>query len=138
MSHWDKIGKDLLRSVVGDLFTETGSSVEISLGPEGGVAKIGGTIGGTVAVEIESRTPKQIRGAVLDLILHPFPKKLLFVLPVHVGNRTAIGAQARYLLGQFLKPEAFRVVVAPYPDLDEAVPLLRAALRELGVFTKAG
>jgi uncharacterized protein (DUF779 family) len=33
-------------------------------------AHIDGTVGSTIAVVIESRTGKQVRGALLDLVLH--------------------------------------------------------------------
>jgi hypothetical protein len=47
-------------------------------GPSAGSARIDGTVAGMVAVEIKSRVPKQVRGALLDLIMHSFTKKLLF------------------------------------------------------------
>ena len=49
-------------------------------------ASVDATVGGDIAVEVESRVSKQVRGAVLDLMCHPYPKKLLILLPVHMSN----------------------------------------------------
>jgi len=81
-------------------------------------------------VEIESREPKQVRGAILDLLLHPFPRKLLVLLPVHTRDSTP--AQAHAILGRFLTKDEFRVVLVT-TDFDETIRRLREALTELGV-----
>ncbi len=39
------------------------------------------------AVEIEARVHKQIRGAIVDLALHPAPKKLLVIIPAQLQVR---------------------------------------------------
>src|SRR5262245_13993500 len=52
----------------------------------GGWADLDGTIGDDIIVEVEGRNPKQIRGAVVDLVFHPRPKKLLVVLPANLPN----------------------------------------------------
>jgi hypothetical protein len=62
-----------------------------------------------VAVEVESRTGKQVRGAVLDLILHRYPKKLLILIPMYIRRQTS--DESRYILGRFINPENFRVVL---------------------------
>jgi hypothetical protein len=49
-----------------------GPTVAVDYGAGQG-ARIDGTVG-DIAVGIESRVAKQVRGAVLDLICHPFPK----------------------------------------------------------------
>jgi hypothetical protein len=53
-----------------------------------GVAVIDGTVEGTVAVEFESRESKTVRGAILDLLLHPFPQELPVLLPAHIRAST--------------------------------------------------
>jgi hypothetical protein len=105
------MGKRMLKLAIGDLFTESGPSVEIRFGPGAGAARIDGTVAGLVAVEIESRVPKQVRGAVRDLLLHPYPRKLLVLVPAHTGNPETIVNQANAILGQFLERAAFRVVM---------------------------
>lgn len=47
---------------------------------------IDAVVAGKIAVEIESRTPKQVRGAVLDVFWHPAPFKLIVLLPAYIGN----------------------------------------------------
>lgn len=125
-----QLGLRLMDLAAGPLFASSGPSVKIDFGLDAGNATIDGTIGGLVAVEIESREPKQVRGAILDLLLHPFPKKLLVLLPVYTRDSTP--AQARVILSKFLAADNFRVV-AVTEDLDETVRMLRQALDELGV-----
>ena len=55
--------------------------------------------------------PKQVRGAVLDLICHPFPKKLLVLLPVHMMNAEVTAEQCRNALARFCPAGSFQVVV---------------------------
>ncbi len=59
-------------------------------------AQIDGTVGSTIAVEIESRTGKQVRGALLDLILHPYPKKLMILLPMYVEKASGEHVSSYY------------------------------------------
>lgn len=59
--------------------------------------QIDGTIGDLVAVEIEARTSKQVRGAVVDLMLHPFPRKLLLILNAN-NNPEKAAAECRHIL----------------------------------------
>jgi hypothetical protein len=135
-THHD-LGESLMRLAVGSLFSTRSASVTFEFGPGAGIARIDGTVADTVAVEIESRVPKQIRGALLDLILHPYPKKLLLLLPVYTGNPTTALRQAEVILGRFVQKDAFRVVAASQ-DLDESIQRIRLALKELGVDHAAG
>ncbi len=129
-----KYGNDVLRKAAGASFRGSGRTVEIDLGR--GKAQIDGTIGNRIAIEIESRTSKQVRGAVLDLILHPFPKKLLILEPVYMDvQKTAV--QCEFILAKFVRQEDFRVVVfagsgqANYMERD--IASVRSALAELGL-----
>lgn len=124
------LGVELLRQAAGPLFIDFGPSAQIEFGPGAGYAQIDGTVADLVAVEIESREPKQVRGAILDLLLHPLPRKLLLLLPVYTRDSTP--TQARAILGRFLPEDAFRVVSAT-TDFDETIRQLRGALAELGV-----
>ena len=135
MADHDRYGKDVIRSAAGSSFESSGLSFEVPLGT-GMPARIDGTVAGLIAVEIESRTSKQVRGAVLDLICHPFPKKLLVLLPVHMQNPGTTRLQCEYLFGRFLATQDFRVVLllgsafAPRPSEDTII--IARAISELG------
>ncbi len=134
---FDRLGKTLMQQAAGPLFVRDGPSVSFSFGPEAGNARIDGTVAGVVAVEIESRALKQVRGALIDLLLHPYPKKLLLILPVYSGNAHTAVKQAQAILGRFLKDDAYRVVCVT-DELDGSIESIRTALRELGVPTGVG
>jgi hypothetical protein len=86
-SSHDAYGKAVLRRAAGRLVDESRAACRVDYGglPHTG-AFIDGTVAGIVAVQIESRVAKQIRGAVLDLICHPYENKLLVLLNVHAQN----------------------------------------------------
>ena len=94
MGSHDAYGKEILRKVTNGTLNQDGSALEIDYGTRF-PARIDGTAGGYIAIEVESRTAKQVRGAVLDLICHPYPKKLLILLPVHMSNPVEIAEQCR-------------------------------------------
>src|SRR5688500_10136134 len=102
MGDLETLGKNLMRLAVGELFTDSRDSSCFSFGPGAGTARIDGTVAGKVAVEIESRVPKQIRGALVDLIMHPYAAKFLLLVPAYVGNTETAVAQAEAILGRFL------------------------------------
>lgn len=135
MAGHDEYGKRVLRAAAGSAYEMYGSAVEINYGA-GQPARIDGAVAGTIAVEIESRTSKQIRGAVLDLICHRFPKKLLVLLPVHMSNPAIAAEQCRVALGRFLDSASFEVVVlagrGDEPRIDEDTRTVRNALAKLG------
>jgi hypothetical protein len=134
MGAHDVCGKLVMRQAAGSAFQEYGPVVNVLYGARGG-ATIDGVVGNSVAVEIESRVSKQVRGAVLDLICQPYPKKLLVLLPVHMSNPVLCSAQCESILARFIKPEHFRVVVLSGSGLSDAlegdVTLIQAALSEL-------
>src|SRR2546427_11963278 len=78
-------GKAVMREAVGTAFKECGAALQVSYGARGG-ATIDGVVGDTIAVEIEWRVPKQVRGGVVDLICHEYANKLLVLLPVPLPN----------------------------------------------------
>src|SRR5687767_13129935 len=109
MGEHDAYGKAVLRSAAGSAFRDWGAAVSVSYGPKGG-ATIDGVVGNSIAVEIESRVSKQVRGAVLDLICHAHPKKLLLLLPVHMTNQALCAEQCSAILERFVQSSNFRVV----------------------------
>jgi hypothetical protein len=133
LSGHDEYGKRVLRAAAGRAALY-GPTVEIDYGA-GQPARIDATVG-DIAVEIESRVSKQVRGAVLDLICHPHPKKLLVLLPVHMTNPGVTAEQCRNILRRFCPDGSFRVLVLkgsgsdPKPDEDTAI--IGAALADLG------
>ncbi|MBK7270374.1 MAG: hypothetical protein IPI07_13005 [Flavobacteriales bacterium] len=58
-----------------------------------------GTIGDKWVVELEARTLKQVRGVIVDLMLHERTKKLLVVLVEEKGKRTAATVQEHLYKG---------------------------------------
>ena len=115
MSH-DAYGKKILRRATNDSVELLGRSVEIDYGTRH-PARIDGAIG-DVAIELEARVGKQVRGAILDLICHPLPKKLLVIMPVkHVGK--AVPDQCRNVLARFVPERDFQVVVLKGHGHDE-------------------
>jgi len=117
----------------GSAFVSGGDSVKVCY--EGSVARIDGTVGSSVAVEIEARTEKQVRGAILDLICHPYEKKLLVLLDANMNLETATRS-SRGILGRFLDPTNFQVVPisgsGSSGPTDDQVKAVRDALRFLG------
>ena len=135
----DTYGKMVMRGAVGSAFRDSGTEVQISYGAARGGATIDGVVGDAIAVEIESRVSKQVRGAVLDLICHPRPKKLLVLLPMHMSNPVLCAQQCEHILGRFLKAQDYRVVLlagtgsGPSVAVDEE--RVRVAVGELGFST---
>ncbi len=135
MGSHDEYGKQVMRKAAGSAYQEWGASVEVDLGA-GRPARIDGTVGHDIAVEVESRVSKQVRGAVLDLIFHRHPKKLLVLLPVHMTDAATTAEQCRYILARFVDVHNFRVIVleghGTAPQVESDAALVKAALRELG------
>lgn len=135
MGAHDEYGKRILLEATAGAVDQYGPGVEIDYGTEF-PARIDGAVGGSIAIEIESRTGKQVRGAVLDLICHSYPKKLLVLLPVHMSNPVVIAEQCRNILARFVSAEDFRVIVLDGhghdPKAERDVRTVAEALRDLG------
>lgn len=105
----DKYGKELLENIAG--FSSSYNDCRIKYGEKGIGARIDGVIGVDIAIEIESRVSKQIRGAILDLVLHPNPKKLLILIKVHMNNIDITKSQSEFILNKYINKDDFRVIV---------------------------
>jgi hypothetical protein len=132
----DAYGKQVMRAAVDDGYRDWGDSVCVDYAA-GQPARIDRTVGISVAVEIESRVSKQVRGAVLDLICHPYPRKLLVLLPVQMSDVEIAASQCRHIMARFLNPADFRVVALEgsghnVDAFDADVRCVKAALQELG------
>jgi len=130
----DEYGKQVLREATKGAVVEFGTPVEINYGT-GQPACIDAIVG-DIAVEIESRVSKQVRGAVLDLICHPHLKKLLVLLPVHMNNPEVTAEQCRNIMKRFCPDGTFRVIILKGsgndPQLAEDTVIVAAALADLG------
>ncbi len=131
MGQHDEYGKLVLKRAVGDGCAIDGACIT-SYGDS--CAHIDGTVGSSIAVEIESRTGKQVRGAILDLILHPYPEKLLILVPMYIGKHQV--RECEFILKRFVDSNHFRVVLlngtGDNHDAESDVAKVRDALQALG------
>ena len=103
----DEYGKQILRRATKGGVELGGPSVEIDYGTVS-PARIDGSYKEHIAIEVEARTGKQVPGAILDLICHPYPKKLLLCMP---RNMTAyVPEQCRNILAKFISERDFQIV----------------------------
>lgn len=135
MTQHDDYGKKLLRSIAGPAYINSGPTITVDYGAGLG-ARIDGVVGGEIAVEIESRVSKQIRGAILDLFFHSCAKKLLVILPVHADNPDLTKTQCENILSRLMNPSNYRVVITrgsgDNERLEEDKIIIGMALTELG------
>ena len=128
----DNYGKSVLVLATKSTCRNSGPSVITSYGSSS--ARIDGTVGSNIAVEIESRTGKQVRGAILDLILHAFPKKLMILIPKYIGKYQV--QECEFILKHYIEPQNFRVALLSgsghNPCLEADTQKIRSALQELG------
>ena len=132
----DAYGKAVLKRAAGAKFDGSKEACRVDYG---GAQNAGGFIDGTamgaVAIEVESRTSKQVRGAVLDLICHRFEKKLLVLLDVHAHNTKILADQCANAFERFVPAENFRVVILRGNGsnhwFDADVAIVRGALDDL-------
>lgn len=105
----DKYGKDVLRAAFPSEFDSKPLRVHFdATAKDAGTATIDGRIGCDIAVEIESRASKQVRGALLDLVFHDYPKKLMVIIRAYGNKYTA--AQCRVILRRLCPGCPFEVV----------------------------
>jgi hypothetical protein len=132
----DTYGKEVLRSASGGNVVTDGPPVEIEYGAEA-PCRIDGVVAASIAVEIESRTGKQVRGAVLDLQHHRLPKKLLVLIPMYMHNAHVECRRCSAILGRSSHEADYRVVVlagtGEAPRFREDVAKVEAALFALGM-----
>lgn len=100
-------GKEVLRKATKGVVEFEGTGVEIDFGTTA-PARIDGAYNGRVAIEVEARTGKQVHGAVLHLICHPYPKKLLVCMGQNMTKD--VPEQCRNILARFVSPGDYQVV----------------------------
>jgi hypothetical protein len=130
MGKHDEYGKRVLMATLGRRFSDYGDQLKIDY--SGTFARIDGTINQDICVEIESRTDKQIRGALLDLISHCYPKKLLIILPLYMNDPQKTKSSCEFILKKYLSPTNFKVIIFSM-SIDEDKRILMSAINELGV-----
>jgi hypothetical protein len=132
----DAYGKLIMRNAAGNAFSDSGALCRIRFGEDAAEARIDGVVGNSIAVEIESRTPKQIRGAVLDLIFHPYPRKLLLIIAGHQNDARQAANQCKHILREEIGDENVQVVLLAGNGREHQqtgdVALVREALGRLG------
>ncbi len=111
MGQHDKYGKEVLKSAFGERVEITGQKTEVQLGNKGRPARIDAVIDGEIAVEIESRTGKQVRGAIIDLLISKHKKMLLILLPVHMSNAEITKAQCKHIFKELNPDKKYEVIV---------------------------
>jgi hypothetical protein len=114
----DKYGKQVLRKAVAQLNCKYLSPApRAKFGENAGSFQVDGVIlqgegadlADGIAIEIESRTNKQVRGAILDLYLHPCRSKLIVLIPRY--NSKEAEAQCRAIMKRLDSAIPFEVVV---------------------------
>jgi len=131
----DKYAKEVLRRAFESDFNSKPKPFKISKGNlNAGSIRVDGEIYGEIVVEIESRVSKQVRGAILDLFLHPYRKKLLIIMDKH-GNRIT-PVQSEEILKRLCKNKfAFKVITLKGNGntrmLNEDIILLKKAVKDL-------
>ena len=107
MGKHDKYGKRLLKEILGDNFKDNHKVEGFDIG-----IKLDGKIADKCAVEIESRVDKQIRGAILDLLLCKLEKKLLMIIPKHMHDKKKTVESCQLIFRQMgYTDDNFRVVL---------------------------
>jgi len=105
MGNHDDYGKGLMANLLGARWSSY--DYRHSIDEAGGIAYLDGVITAPdgqkieCAVEIEARVYKQIHGAIVDLALHPAPKKLLIVIKAQsLGSENKIKKHCEYVWQQ--------------------------------------
>ena len=139
----DRYVKDLLNQLFGTRFKT--DPYHTCVNYLKGSAQIDGVIvssEGEIAIEIESRTAKQVRGALLDLFFHKARKKLLIIVPEYMYDSQALEEDAKYIYDELkkIRPDiVFKVIVLkgsgndPRPKDD--LIIIREAIEELQLAT---
>jgi hypothetical protein len=128
----DKYGKKVFRKAFGSDFNS--SPAPYSFGKDAGTVRIDGTVRNQIAVEIESRASKQVRGALVDIAFHRLPLKLVAIIPAY-GNRLT-PKQCHVVLERICKPsDKFEVVKlngnGRKPDLERDATIVSQAVKRL-------
>jgi hypothetical protein len=127
-------GQQVLQAATEGRAALYGPSVEIDYGA-GLPAHVFATVG-NIVIDIESKVEKQLRGAVLDLLFHSYPKKLLILVTDQTTIREVAAEQCRHIMRRFIPESSFRVLVlkgsSSSARLSDDAADLAAVLADLG------
>lgn len=133
--NWDRPMKDLLKEIFADDYKEGGSETVVHYGEGGAIARLDGVINGQkgrISVELERKSAKDIRGALMDLINHDSPMKLLILDPNGPANVEGARKMSVYILNKFVpSPGKYEVLVVDpdWPRSKKVSPIEEAAKR---------
>jgi len=127
----DKYGKKIFEIAIWGACETSGANIQVDY-KDGGSGNIDGVLDHQIAIEIESRVSKQVRGALVDLIFHQYPKKLMIFLPVYMNDPKRTVAQCKFILSRFVNEKDFLVVLlcghGNDPQIENDVNIVRQAL----------
>jgi hypothetical protein len=127
-------GREVLAIATDGAAKRGDSALRIDYGA-GWQVQLGGFVG-DIAIEFDHRAGRLARGAVLDLIYHPYPKKLLALIPADIPNIKITAAKCRNIFERFCPPGSFQVIALAgtgiRPMLEKDAAIIAAALRVLG------
>ena len=127
--------QDALRSIFGELVSDDIVTKRVPVGTTGTYVEPDAVVvSEDLVIEIESRTAKQIRGAIMDLLLSPQKKKLLIVRPNGddvAGKKTHFEA----VLAARLRSDESSAVVLLAKEADPSADqdAIRQGLAQLGI-----
>ena len=101
--------RKLLIEILEDKFVFKGKDIQVKF--VGFTARIDGIIRNQCAIEVESRTPKQVKGALVDLLFHPLDKKLLILVPTKELNPIYVSPMIKQILNTYKSVNA-RIEIA--------------------------
>lgn len=131
MGSHDRYGKRLVEVATNGRAHTEGDKVWVDYG-NGSDARIDGYID-DIAIEIESRVSKQVRGAVLDLLCHKARSKV--IIPAHAINPKLLKAQCENILSGNVDASHFEVLLLRgtgiKPRFDEDLELVRDCIQRL-------
>ncbi len=147
MGEHDSYGKRLIANVVGQGWSADSYARSITL--EGIRADLDGIIRTpdlkTVewAVEIETRLPKQLRGTIVDLALHPAPNKLLILIemPPQLPDAAKAARHLKHVWQRLMGSEFGRFEIVVLPGIwstdreKQHEAILRNELTNLGILS---
>lgn len=128
----DQYGKEVFRRAFDSRFNSAPASFSFGVGA--GNARIDGVLDECIAVEIESRVSKQVRGALLDIAFHPLQLKLVALIRKYGNDYTE--AQCRAILKRICPAGSRYEVVSlsgsgQVHDYDKDIETVKLAVQRL-------
>ena len=131
----DKYGKSLFKEIYEGNFNPLPTKKPFGINDnEAGTFRIDGILEKEkIAIEIESRANKQVRGALVDLALHPFDKKLLVLIKKYSNDYTL--RQCKIILEKLTQNKKIEVIelkgTGDTPKKEVDIKKIKQAVRNL-------